>query len=192
MVFISTDIINEYFGRAGVGKITLLTSLLILYAFGLVWLIIQLPPAEFWVALNQEAYGKYFDVNQSFQVVFTQSMGIIIGSLSAFLVAQFVDVLAFQKLRKITGSQKIWLRATGSTLISQLIDSFVVLIIAFYLFGNWDLSMVFAVAIVNYIYKFFVAVGLTPLLYLAHYLIDSYLGKDVAKEMTKEASQSSF
>ena len=85
----------------------------------------------------------------------------------------------------------IWLRATGSTLVSQLLDSFVVLVIAFYIFGNWSLGMVISVGIMNYIYKFTVAVVLTPLLYLAHYLIDNYLGKEEADQLIEEAADSS-
>ena len=83
----------------------------------------------------------------------------------------------------------IWLRATGSTLVSQLIDSFVVLWIAFFVFGNWSLEQIFSVGIINYIYKFVVAIALTPLLYVAHYFIDRYLGQDVADKMADEAGE---
>ena len=119
-------------------------------------------------------------------------MGIIIGSLTAFLAGQIIDVVAFQWLRKFTGSKNLWLRATGSTLISQFIDSFVVLFIAFYFFGNpkWSFNQVISVGIINYIYKFSIAVLLTPTLYIVHYLIDSYLGKYTANEMIEEASKS--
>ena len=82
----------------------------------------------------------------------------------------------------------IWLRATGSTLVSQFIDSFVVLGIAFYVFGNWSLQQIIAVGIINYIYKFSVAVILTPVLYAGHGLIDRYLGKEIAERLTAEAS----
>jgi len=82
----------------------------------------------------------------------------------------------------------IWLRATGSTLASQFVDIFVVLGIAFYIFGNWSLSQVIAVGLINYIYKFFVAVVLTPVIYLAHNIIDSYLGKENAEQMTEDAT----
>ena len=87
----------------------------------------------------------------------------------------------------------IWLRATGSTLVSQLVDSFVVLFIAFYLFANppWSFKQVVAVGIINYIYKFVVAIVLTPLLYLAHGIIDKYLGKEKALELSEEAAQKS-
>jgi queuosine precursor transporter len=66
----------------------------------------------------------------------------------------------------------------------------VVLTIAFYLFGNWSFKQVIAVAIVNYIYKFTTAILLTPLLYVAHYLIDRYLGPEHARELANEASMS--
>lgn len=81
----------------------------------------------------------------------------------------------------------IWLRATGSTLISQFIDSFVVLGIAFYVFGNWNMEQIISVGIINYIYKFIVAIVLTPLIYLGRYLIDNYLGKEFANQMADEA-----
>jgi len=119
-------------------------------------------------------------------------MGIIVGSLTAFLVGQFADVAAFQWLRKFTGAKMIWLRATGSTLVSQLIDSFVVLLIAFYVFGNLSFITCIAIGIVNYIYKFTVAVVLTPFLYIAHGIIDTYLGKEEAEKMIEEAASSSF
>ena len=109
------------------------------------------------------------------------------------MLGQFLDVYIFQKLRKVTGSKMIWLRATGSTLISQLFDSFLVLFIAFYIFGNppWPFEQIIAVGIINYIYKFVVAIALTPLLYLGHNVIDNYLGKDVANEMMEEAMDKS-
>ena len=103
-------------------------------------------------------------------------------------MGQFVDVFVFHKLRKITGKKKIWLRATGSTLVSQLIDSFVVLFVAFYFLGPWSITQVLAVGVTNYIYKFIIAVGLTPILYIAHYIIDKYLGKETAEQMMAEAS----
>ncbi|MCZ7612558.1 MAG: VUT family protein [Ignavibacteriaceae bacterium] len=76
-------------------------------------------------------------------------------------------------------------------MISQFIDSFVVLLIAFYLGAGWDLSLVLAIGVVNYIYKFFIAILLTPLLYLLHFLIDRYLGKELSYKLIEEAAISS-
>lgn len=190
VVFIATDVINEYFGKKGVRKISFLTALLIAYIFIIIYLVTKLIPATFWIELNsKDVNGNEFDINYAFQTIFRQGLGIIIGSLTAFLIAQLLDVFIFQQLRKATGKRMIWLRATGSTLISQLIDSFIVLWIAFYLFGNWSMEEIFAVGLINYIYKFSVAILLTPVLYIAHYFIDRYLGIEVAEKMAEDAGK---
>jgi uncharacterized integral membrane protein (TIGR00697 family) len=190
VVFITTDIINEYFGKKGVRKISFITAGLIAYVFLVISLVTVLVPADFWLDVNATTPdGESFNISYAFNTIFRQGLGIILGSLTAFLLGQLIDVYVFQKLRAITGEKMIWLRATGSTFVSQFIDSFVVLGIAFYVFGNWELSQVLAVGIINYIYKFTVAIALTPLLYAGHNIIDRYLGKDLASEMMEEASE---
>lgn len=196
VVFLTTDIINEYFGHSGVKKISFLTAGLISFAFVVIYIITTLPPADFWMGIyDTDTDGNAFNINYAFKTIFRQGLGIIVGSLIAFLIGQFLDVYVFQRLRKWTGTKMIWLRATGSTLISQLIDSFVVLFIAFYLLApentQWPFSQVLAVGSINYIYKFSVALLLTPLIYLGHYLIDKYLGKENAELLTAEAAESS-
>ena len=194
VVFITTDIINEYFGKEGVKRITYLTVMLIIYVFIIISIVTMLPPAAFWLDINNtDGAGNPFNIDFAYNKVFRQGLGIIIGSLVAFLIGQLLDVYVFQKLRKITGKRQIWLRATGSTLVSQLVDSFLVLFIAFYIFGNpsWSLKQVIAVSIINYIYKFVVAIVLTPLLYLAHNMIDGYLGKEEAHVLMEESAQKS-
>jgi queuosine precursor transporter len=190
VVFITSDLINEYFGKPGVKRISYLTAGLIAYAFLVLFLTIQLPPAQWWMDANsKDPAGNYFNMDFAFNKIFGQGNRIILGSLIAFLVGQLIDVFVFQKLRKITGSKRLWLRATGSTLISQLIDSFVVLFIAFY--GIFENSQIMAIGITNYIYKFAVAVLLTPLIYLGHYFIDRYLGKENATKISEDAAQQS-
>ncbi|MFN3801925.1 queuosine precursor transporter [Belliella pelovolcani] len=190
IVFITTDIINEYYGKKGVRKISFITAFFIAYIFIIISIVTQLEPAPFWLDVNTpDPDGNSFNIHYAFNTIFRQGLGIIIGSLIAFLLGQLIDVFVFQKLRAITGAKMIWLRATGSTLVSQFIDSFVVLGIAFYIFGNWSWALVVSVGIINYIYKFSVAILLTPLLYLGHHLIDNYLGKEVAERMTEEAME---
>jgi hypothetical protein len=190
IVFITTDLINEYFGKPGVRRISYFTAGLIAYAFVAIYLTIRLSPADFWLDTNStDPEGNYFNIQFAYNKLFGQGMRIIAGSLTAFLIGQLVDVYAFQKLRRMTGSKMLWLRATGSTLISQLFDSFVVLFIAFY--GIFTTSQIVAIGITNYIYKFAVAILLTPLIYLGHYWIDRYLGKDQALRISAEASDKS-
>lgn len=190
IVFITTDLINEYFGKPGVKRISYLTAFLIAYAFIVISLAMNLAPADFWLNTNNtDPSGHSFNIDYAFNKIFGQGLRIIIGSLAAFLVGQLVDVFVFQRLRKITGSKMLWLRATGSTLVSQFIDSFVVLFIAFY--GVFTNNQIIAIGITNYIYKFIVAIALTPLIYLGHALIDTYLGKDQADKLAEEASEKS-
>src|SRR5690606_12676165 len=127
--------------------------------------------------------GNPFNIDFAFSKLFTQGMGIMIGSITAFLIGQLLDVYVFHKLRKITVKEQIWLRATSSTLVSLLVASFLVLFIAFYMFDQWSMAQVLSVGIINYIYKFIIAIAITPLLYVAHFLIDRYLGADTADKM---------
>lgn len=187
VVFIMTDIINEYYGRRGVKFISFITAGLILYAFIMVYFSMGLTPADFWV--ERETIGGVVNMDIAFNTIFGQGLWIIVGSLTAFLIGQLVDVTVFHFFKRKTGAPKIWLRATGSTLVSQLIDSFVVLFIAFYIGAGWDLKLVLAIGIVNYMYKFTVAVLLTPMLYVIHYLIDLYLGEEAAQKLMLEATQ---
>lgn len=190
VVFITSDLINEYFGKPGVRRISFLAAIFIAYSFVVIFLTIKLPPAQWWLeANNQDSEGNFFNMDFAFNKILGQGQRIIIGSLAAFLVSQLVDVFVFQKVRKLTGPKLLWLRATGSTLISQFIDSFVVLYIAF--LGVFSGSQIIAIGITNYIYKFSVAVLLTPAIYLGHYLIDLYLGKENAAKISKEAADQS-
>jgi uncharacterized integral membrane protein (TIGR00697 family) len=189
IVFIISDIINEYYGVKGVRRISFLTTGLIAYSFFLLYGATALPPADFWVEINKtDSQGNYLNINEGFKIILRQGMGIILGSITAFMVGQLLDALIFQKLRRLTGNKHVWLRATGSTLFSQFVDSFVVIFIAFYVFGNWEISQIFAVGSVNYIYKFVIAILMTPLIYLAHYLINAYLGKELSEELVTEAT----
>ena len=189
VVFVTTDIINEYFGKEGVLRISYLTVGLILYAFVVILATTHLPPAAFWLDVNKiDAAGRPFNIDFAYQSIFRQGLGIIAGSITAFLIGQVLDATVFQAIRRLTGGRYVWLRATGSTLISQLVDSFVVLYVAFYVFGNWSFDQVLSVANTNYWYKFAAAILLTPVIYLAHFLIDRYLGREETVELQQEAA----
>lgn len=195
VVFLMTDLINEYYGKRGIKLLSYLTVGLIAYAFLMIFAAIGLAPADWWQL--QSVDQGVPDMQAAFRVTFGQGMLIIVGSLAAFLLAQLTDVLAFHRIKKVTGEKLLWLRATGSTLVSQLIDSFVVLYIAFKLgpelVGNtiepWPWSRIFAVATVQYAYKFSMAILLTPLIYLAHGWIDRYFGAETATKLKAAAAQ---
>jgi uncharacterized integral membrane protein (TIGR00697 family) len=181
--------VNEYFGKRGVKLLSYLTSILIAYAFLMIMLALYVMPADFWIMRDMKNGGQ-MNMDQAFNAVFGQGMWIIIGSLTAFLIGQIVDVYVFHYLRKLTGHKNIWLRATGSTLISQLVDSFIVLYIAFHIGGpGWPMKQILAIMIINYIYKFFMAILMIPVIYLVHFGIDKYLGKRLSTKLTELAAQ---
>jgi uncharacterized integral membrane protein (TIGR00697 family) len=187
IVFIMTDVINEYFGRRGVRFISLLAVGLICYAFVFAYAAIRLAPAEWWVTVN--APRGVPDMQAAFGSVFGQGLWTIGGSLVAFLVGQLIDVGIFHRIRVATGERWIWLRATGSTAVSQLVDSFVVLYIAFVLGPQqWPVALFLAVGTVNYLYKMLMAVLLIPLIYLVRRRIETYLGSEDAARLKQEAA----
>ena len=167
IVFVTTDIINEYFGEKGVRKLSFITAGLIIYAFLILFLALSVPAAKGISPVN----------DTQFTAVFGQSMWIIVGSIASFLISQLIDVSIFHYLKEKTGDTKIWLRATGSTIVSQLIDSFIVLGIAFWLPGKINFETFITSALTGYTFKLGVAILLTPLIYLAHNLIKIYLKK---------------
>ena len=186
-VFIMTDIINEYFGLRGVRLISWIAVGFISYAFIAAYISIALAPAGFWVDANRGLGVD--DIQRAYALIFGQGLWTIGGSIVAFLIGQLVDVTVFHRIRNMTGEGRIWLRATGSTAVSQLLDSFVVLYIAFVLGPQkWPVSQFLAVGTVNYIYKMLAAIALIPLLYVARRAIKSYLGEAEAERLKREAA----
>ncbi|MEP6700140.1 MAG: queuosine precursor transporter [Bacteroidota bacterium] len=183
--FIITDIVNEYYGPKAVKRISYTAVILISYAFIMFYASMRTPPADWWIA--SKADKGIPDMQAAYSGIFGQGMWIIAGSIIAFMVSQLVDVYVFHKIKKVTGDKKIWLRATGSTLVSQLIDSFVVLTIAFKIGNNWTWAQVLAIGCMNYIYKFTMAIILTPVIYLAEKRIEKYVGPETAKKMKRAA-----
>ncbi len=183
--FVVTDIVNEYFGPKAVKRISYTAVALISYGFIMFYFAMAVPPADFWYGTGSA--DGIPDMSKAFNGVFGQGMWIILGSLIAFLVSQLVDVTVFHKIKKHTGEKKVWLRATGSTLVSQLVDSFIVLFIAFKIGKGWSWQLVLAICLVNYLYKFTMAILLTPLIYLVEKRIEIYLGHETAYKMKQAA-----
>lgn len=169
VVFVLTDLINEHYGKQGVRKLTYITVGLIIYTFLLLSAGIKLPAVSF-SPVDDETFNR----------VFGQSQWIIIGSVVAFLLAQLMDVYVFWVFRKRTGGKMIWLRATGSTAVSQLIDTFVVQFIAFVVPGKWAFNEFVENASYGYLFKLLVALALIPFIYLGHFLINNFLKEKVS------------
>jgi uncharacterized integral membrane protein (TIGR00697 family) len=183
--FVMTDIVNEYYGPKAVKRISYIAVALISYAFIMFFVSSSVPPAGFWI--GSKADQGIPDMQLAYSGIFGQGMWIIIGSITAFLVSQLIDVAVFHRIKRATGGKHVWLRATGSTVVSQLVDSFIVLYIAFKLGSNWSWQLVLAVCLVNYTYKFTVAILLTPVLYFIEGRIENYFGKETSMRMKDAA-----
>lgn len=182
VVFLTTDLINEYYGKAGVKRLSIITACLIAYAFIILFVAIEIPAAV----------GISTVTDEQFYAVFGQSLWIIAGSIVAFITSQFIDVFIFWLLRDKTGGKMIWLRSTGSTVISQLIDTFLVLGIAFWLPGKMTTSVFLNAALTGYTFKLIIAIVLTPLIYAGHSIIDNYFGDKEAQEIIKHTAEDSL
>jgi uncharacterized integral membrane protein (TIGR00697 family) len=181
--FVITDIVNEYYGPKAVRRISFTAVILISYAFLMYYMAIRIPPADVWLSSSSKQGVE--NIQTSFNAIFGQNMRIIIGSIIAFLVSQIVDVTIFHRIKRATGDKHLWLRATGSTLVSQLVDSYIVLFIAFSGIFSWQLIL--AVGIMNYTYKATMALVLTPVIYFVEKRIENYVGHDIAKTMKRQA-----
>jgi len=159
IVFLLTDVMNDYFGKETVKRLSYITAGLIAFCFLLVYIAVEVPTDA----------NSYLSDNE-FRKAFGGSLPIMIGSITAFLVSQLVDVQLFGVFNKLTNGRMIWLRSTGSTVISQLIDGFIVLFIGFWLPGVYSFQEILVFWISGYSVKLIIAVLLTPFVYLMHAL----------------------
>ncbi|MCW3079804.1 queuosine precursor transporter [Segetibacter sp.] len=183
--FIITDIVNEFYGPKAVKRISYIAVGLISYAFIIFYVAINFPPADFWIVSGGQ--NRIPNMNDAFNSIFGQGMWIIVASIIAFLVSQLIDVTIFHKIKKVTGEKKVWLRATGSTVVSQLVDSFIVVFIAFKIGKGWSWPTVLSISLLGYSYKFLVAVLMTPVIYFAEARIANYVGSETARQMRVSA-----
>jgi queuosine precursor transporter len=169
IVFLLTDLMNEFYGKKAVRRLSWMTAILIAYCFLILSVAIELPA--------KEIQGSSLATDAEFNKVFGQAQMVIVGSIAAFLFSQLVDVMVFHWLKSKTGNRMIWLRSTGSTVFSQLIDTYIVLYIGFVLPGNMSWSDFMTIAPTNYVLKIIIAVSLTPLIYAGHYAVKKFLSK---------------
>lgn len=184
LTFIITDLLNEYYGQQSVRFTVLLGMFVLLLVFALIFAGIAIPAAEFSPVSDS-----------AFRTVFASSQLIILASIVAYLVGQLIDIYVFHKIRIATGGRYIWLRATGSTIVSQLIDSFIVIYLAF---GSplarkqLQFDQVIHISSTNFVYKMIVAVAITPLIYLGYNLMNRYLGAEANHLRNRAESGETF
>ena len=190
LTFVMTDIVNEYYGRPIVRLFTWIAIAVNLLLQPVIRAAIAVPAISFTPGISDE------EMQRGFQIALGQTTSIVFASLCAFAIAQWLDVQVFTWLRRNTGGKWLWLRAQGSTIVSQIVDTIAVIFLAFVVIPSftggspWSVSDALAVSLTNYVYKFVIAVGSTPVLYFVHAAVDGYLGKEAAEALVHHAHPS--
>jgi len=174
ITFLLNDLINEYYGPKAARRV-----IWIGLAMGFFVFIVNN------IALAMPHWDVPFNINpNSYSDVFANSRVLYVASLAAYLVGSLADITVFGWLKRLTGGRLVWLRATGSTVISQFIDSFIVTWLAFSvgraLFPTDAAPMPFnevlKTAATGYILKFVLAIALTPVIYLGRRIMTNQFG----------------
>ena len=155
LTFVLTDIVNEFYGTSGARRLTFVGLGAAVFVWGVIQLALHLPPSP--VSPISDAV---------FHAAFGTAARLYVASLCAYVVGQLLDISIFRTLRRATGHRLLWLRATGSTVLSQMIDSFTVSFV--FLAGTQSLGFITSNAANNYVGKLIMAVVLTPVIYAMH------------------------
>jgi uncharacterized integral membrane protein (TIGR00697 family) len=174
VTFLLTDVVNDFYGRRGARFMTVIGFFMACLAFALLQ-ITTLLPADATTYFTQGEYAK----------IFGGSSAIFVASMCAYLIGQFLDIQVFQFWKALTESKHLWLRATGSTVLSQLIDTVTINAIFGKVTAHWTWEFIFAKVGREYIIKLVAAVLLTPFVYLVHGMIVRGLAIEPEKHETR-------
>ena len=172
VTFILTDIINEFYGRVVVRRVTYLAVAMAALSFAICYLSGAMPWASIAIDPKWAADGNVGP--REFTAVFTQATKIQLASMVAFLISNLVDISVFFMLKRLTGNRMLWLRSTGSTAVSQLIDTIVISGIIW--IGKVSFDAYLNIVITSYVIKLAAAILVTPLIYAVHELIEKRFG----------------
>lgn len=176
ITFVLTDLVNEYFGKKAARRLTYIGVAMGVFVFIIVNIAQAMPYLD-----------KPYNVSKgSFDAIFGSAKVMYVASLTAYFFGQLSDIFMFGLIKRFTGEKYVWLRATGSTVLSQLLDSFVVSYLAFSLgrrfFGSADgpspapFKEVLDIAITGYTLKFCLAISMTPVIYAGRWALHRWFG----------------
>ena len=164
VTFLLTDLVNEFYGKSAARFLTFVGFGMVVYTMVILRAAVGLPAHHFITPEYQAQYAT----------IFLGSQRILVASVTAYLIGQLLDIFVFNFLKRVTANRFLWLRATGSTVVSQLIDTIVVQTLAFYSFLTWH--NVGRVVLTAYVLKLIIAILLTPLIYMGHSIVEKKLG----------------
>ncbi|HIG44570.1 MAG: queuosine precursor transporter [bacterium] len=189
LTFLCTDLISELYGRARANFLVSVGLVLNFFILGTMWvgnLIPSVDPANQppW-QLIQLAEGVALPNGdivthqvELYTLLFATTSGAVFASMLAYIAAQYCDVYLFHFWKRLTNGKHLWLRNNGSTLISQGVDSFMVIGVTFgaaFLAGSMSSAVMLTLIGSNYLFKLTIALLDTPFIYLGVYSLKSYL-----------------
>jgi uncharacterized integral membrane protein (TIGR00697 family) len=173
VTFVLTDLLNEYYGSKSARRVVYVAFAMGALTFAFLWIARLLPTLE---GIPGTAS------HEAFEMIFGSASKMYIASLLAFLAGSILDIFVFRLFKSMTGGKYVWLRATGSTVIAQVFDSFLVTVL-FFRFGNMVSGLepapwgaILEIAMTGYVLKFVIAIALTPAIYAGRWMIREWVG----------------
>ncbi len=180
VTFLLTDIVCEVYGRAKANLMVITGFFMSLASLVLIQISLVLPGAPAWPASNP-TFATVADMQRAFESVFTLPGILIFASMTAYLVAQLMDVRLFHFWKRVTGGRHLWLRNNASTMTSQLFDTVIVNSIFLGLGLGLDWGLVAKIIVASYLFKVIMAALDTPLIYLGVAMVRRYAGETEAE-----------
>lgn len=181
ITFLCTDIISEFWGKKRANRVVWVGFLVNIWIIFILWLGGALPPE---VPLDPLTHlPPLAHPDRTFYQLRLFTLGSILGSMLAYLAAQFLDVYLFHFWKDLTQGKHLWLRNNGSTLVSQLVDSTIVITVAHTISGGLPLitgenevAQIIKLILASYTFKALATLFDTPFCYLAVYGLRRYFG----------------
>ncbi len=177
LTFVLTDVVNEFYGAEGARRITFVGLGTAVFAFIVINVALALPTSP-----------ESLLTGDQFRGMFGWSGRLYAASLTAYVVGQFIDIAIFGALRRITRHRLLWLRATGSTVVSQAVDTMVVNFVLFA--GKKGTTFIFGIVVNSYLTKVVIALALTPVIYALHALLLRFFQISETPEIPEGAKSS--
>ena len=167
ITFLVTDLISELYGQKK-------ANLVVIAGFFASMVVLLF----LWLGGQFNAIPDSIVTDEVYNSVFRNAWRIIAASMVAYLFAQVVDVRIFHFWKKLTNGKHLWLRNNASTVVSQLLDTILVICILF--FGVWGTDQIFSAIIDGWTFKMLMALIDTPIIYGIIYLLKGKI--DIAKD----------
>jgi len=176
VTFLVTDIISEIYGKRRADQIVVSGFIASLFMIAII-LVAQAAPATSWSPVSSAEFTKVFGLTP----------GAVFASMTAYLTAQFIDIRLFHFWKRLTRGRHLWLRNNGSTVVSQLVDTSLVLALLC-LTGTIPWSLFGGLLVNGFLFKVLVALADTPVFYLVARILRKRMGLGLGEEIAAQQS----